>query len=227
MYQSTIDKVLRQLSLRRITKNNNGSFSKDWSIPFITISRDPGSGGKPIAKMTADRLRFRFYNESILKDIAKSAKLRQSVLKEIDEKSRDMITDFTHGLFNPEYVSDITYLQHLIKAILSVAYKGNVVILDHGSNFITPLESGLHVRIIAPYKVRLQRAIEYEGHPLDQAKTIIKEHERDRRQFVKQYFKKDINDLDYFDLIINTANLSIYDASVLIETAFKQKFNLD
>lgn len=42
--------------------------------PFITIAREPGSGGAPIAKAVADKLGYLFVNEQIIEEIARSTK---------------------------------------------------------------------------------------------------------------------------------------------------------
>lgn len=222
-----ITKVMRELKLRQV---KTGVGDDDMLVgrfpPFITVSREPGSGGHPIAEMVAKKLGYSFYDSAIIEDIAKSAKLRKSVLEEVDEKGRSLVTDFIHGLFNPEYVSDATYMRHLCKVILSVAYKGKVVILGRGSNFITPFAAGLHVRVTAPYRVRLQRAIDFEGHSPAKARKVIKGHEKDRKEFVKQYFGKSIVNPKHYDMVINTSFLSMEDAADLIVNAYKKKFSL-
>jgi len=195
--------------------------------PFITIARDPGSGGKLIGQEVARELGFAFYDHELLEEIAKSTKMRQSVLNQVDEKSRTALQDLIQGLMNPNYVSDVTYFSQLCKVILSLAYKGKVVILGRGANFITPFARGLHVRITAPTQVCIQRAIDYEGHAPEVAREIVKKYETDRREFVRQYFDKDIKKSDYYDLVINTTFYTPKEAAAIVTRAFKKKFNLE
>jgi cytidylate kinase len=218
-----LEKVFRRRALQEeISEATHPALS--FPIPFITIARDPGSGGNPIGREVAKRLGFRFYDQELLEEIAKKNKMRKEILQELDEQSRSAIQDLIHGLFNPEYVSDITFVRQLSKVVLTLAYKGNSVILGRGACFITPKDKGLHVRITAPMPTRIERAIQYEGHSLGKAKEVIAKYEKGRRDFVKQYFGKDVRHADYYDLVINTENLSAKDSADLVIEAFYKKF---
>src|SRR3989338_5051446 len=119
--------------------------------PVITISREPGSGGRPIAEMVAKTLRFELYDEKFIEDIAKSTKRRTDLIKSVDEKARGLVTDMLQSILNPDYISDMTYIRHAAKVILTRAHRGKAVFLDRGTNFIIPAESTLRVRVQAPY----------------------------------------------------------------------------
>jgi len=106
--------------------------------PFITISRESGSGGAPIAKMVAGSLGFELYDEKFVEAIAKSAKKRTELIKSVDEKARGLVADVLQSVLNPEYISDMTYIRHAAKVVLTRAHKGKVVFLDRGANFMIP-----------------------------------------------------------------------------------------
>lgn len=196
------------------------SFSK----PFITIAREPGSGGAPIAKKVAEKLGYEYVDEQIIDKISHSTKKRKAIVKAIDEKSRSKIEDVVHSLLNKEYIDDITYISELVKIVLAYAHRGNVVILGRGANYICPFGKGLHVNIVAPYDVRVSRAMKYEEFDKKQAKERIREVEKERRDFVKQYFKKDLKRSNAYDLTINTTYYDINKAADLIVEAFYGKF---
>ena len=69
--------------------------------PFITVSRESGSGGAPIAKMVAGSLGFELYDEKFVEAIAKSAKKRTELIKSVDEKARGLVTDVLQSVLNP------------------------------------------------------------------------------------------------------------------------------
>ncbi|HKY74232.1 MAG TPA: cytidylate kinase-like family protein [Patescibacteria group bacterium] len=228
-YASLVDKVMTALHLREATERSYANeplvAAERFSKPFITIARDPGSGGKLVGQEVAKRLGFAFYDHELIEEIAKSTKLRKSVLDQVDEKGRTALQDLIQGLINPNYVSDVTYFTALCKVILSLAYRGNVVILGRGANFITPFAQGLHVRIAAPMQVCIQRAMDFEGHPYAVAKEIVQKNEADRREFVRQYFGKDIRRSDCYDLTINTVFFRPHEVAEIVIRAFEQKFH--
>jgi cytidylate kinase len=213
----------------------NDAFTKDelenqiishhlFPKPSITISRDPGSGGRPIARQVAKRLGFKFYDEELIVAIAKSAKRTKQIITDVDEKSRSGIQDLVHTLFNPEYISEATYLNHLINVVMSLAHQGNAVILGRGANFIVPKEKVLSVLITAPKNVRIERAAKFEKVTHKKAVKIVEKFSKERRDFVKQYFKKNYSDVNYYDLVINSEHLDLDRTSELIITAFRLKF---
>lgn len=227
IYQELITKAMTELGLRRVRGSNISEEQIEFFDklpPIITVSRDSGSGGRPIAKMLSRKLGFKFYNSELMKKIAKSSKMRKGLLSQVDEKGRGLMTDFVHNMFNPDYVSDVDYMRHLCKVVLTIAYKGNAIILGRGANFITPQSSALRVRIIAPKRVRVRRAVQYEKYSLEDAKERIEEKGKDRKEFIKQYFGKNIRDSSNYDIVLNTAFYNLEQSVKVIETAFRQKF---
>lgn len=217
-----VDKLFQQneITQRWIGDDNDDNHFK----PFITIARSPGSGGKPIAKMVSEKLHFEFYDDKLIEEVAKSAKLRTEILERIDEKTRTAIQDLVHNVLNPDYVPETRYIKHLCKVVLSLAQSGKVVLLGRGSNFITPDALGLHVQVTAPYRVCVSRAVQYEKVSYSKAREIIKEVTEDRRGFVQQYFGKDLFNPIYYDLTINTTHFDIEQSAEMIIQAFKTKF---
>lgn len=195
-----------------------------FAKPFITIAREPGSGGAPIAKALAEKLKYEYVDEQLVDEVARSTRRRKEVIRTLDEKSRSAVEDLVHSVLNPEYVDESRYIQELFHIILAYAYKGEVVILGRGANFITPFARGLHVLVVAPYAVRVQRAMDFECHSKDKAKQVIAEVEEQRRDFVKQYISKDVRKPYVYDLTINTQYFDIEQSRDLIISALKKKF---
>lgn len=222
-----LEKAATWFGLRRRVEDFYSQKQSDLSLsnfPSITIARDPGSGGRPIAVEVANRLGMKFYDEALIDKISKSTKMRREVIRRVDERTRGVIDDMVHSLLNPDYVSDVTYLQHLIQCTLAIGHEGNSVILGRGSNFILSRQSSLDVLITAPYKTRVERAIQYEGISHDEARERIGKITDERKRFVSDYFGKDYTNSNYYDLVINTEHFSIESASKVITYAFRKKF---
>lgn len=226
IYSRLINKVVKAKSLLRVGRTGTEKTDPEerFKEPFITISREPGSGGKPVAELVAKKLGFRFYDKQILEDLSKSVRHRKELLKKIDERGRSAVEDLVHSVFNPDYVSDVRYIKHLCRVVLAAAIQGEVVILGRGANFITPFGKGLHVRISAPYLIRIDRAVKHEDIPREKAVKIIKNVDLRRKEYIRQYFGKNISNTNYYDLVINTANMSIKDTAEHVVLALKNKF---
>ena len=192
--------------------------------PFITISRESGSGGTPIAKLVAKKLKFKFYNKKLIDMIAKKTKKRKVLIESLDEKDRGMVEDIVQSFFNPDYVAGETYFKHLCRVTMTLAKRGNCVILGRGANFITSDYGGLHVRIVAPFLVRAGYTAQYEGYTIYEARERMQKFDKERKDFIKEYFGKDPSNANYYDLVINTEGLKPEAAAEVILTAFKKKF---
>lgn len=225
-YYPFINKIMTSLNIReKLSVGDLDTLESSFIKPFITIAREPGSGGAPIAKAVAEKLGFTFVDDQIVEEIAKSTKKRKAIIEEVDEKSRTRINDMVHSILNEEYVDEVKYLSELVKVILTYALKGQVVILGRGANYITPFAKGLHVNITAPYAVRVQRAMDFEGLSSEKAKEVIKEVEEERKQFVNQYLKQDLRKRNSYDLTINTTYFRVNEARDVIIEAFYKKFS--
>lgn len=224
-YYQLINKIFDSLKIRDALSALNLGDVSPFVRPFVTVARDPGSGGAPIAEKVAQLLGYEYVHEQIVDQISQSTKKRRTIIKAVDEKSRSTIEDIVHSVLNKEYIDDTTYVSELVKVILAYALRGHVVLLGRGANFICPAAKGLHVRITAPYSVRVQRAMEYEGFNRVKAKQVIAKVEAERDDFVRQYFKKDPTEANYYDLTINTAHYTVDAAADVIVDAFYKKFS--
>jgi cytidylate kinase len=226
-YYPLIEKILRSFNLRKNLSKKESLIAAESSFvtPFITVAREPGSGGAPIARRVAELLNFEYVDEQLVDEIAKSTKKRKSIISAVDEKARTQVQDLVHAVLNKEYVEDTKYVTELVRLILVYAHKGRTVILGRGGNFITPFAKGLHVNIVAPYEIRVQRAIDFEGHSREKAKQVIAEVEREREEFIRQYFNSSTRKRSVYDITINTAYFRVEEASRVIIAALKQKFS--
>lgn len=203
---------------------DNVSVEDHFKKPFITIAREPGSGGAPIAKAVAEKLGFVCVDEQVSEEIARSTKLRKGLIQAVDEKNRTKVEDVVQSLLNPDYVDDVKYVTELTKVVLTYAMHGKAVIVGRGGNFLTPFAKGLHVNITAPYELRVQRAMDFEGYSRKKAEEVIAKVEKERKEFVRQYFRKDPSKINSYDLTLNTAYFSVDQARDLIIDAFERKF---
>jgi cytidylate kinase len=212
----------KELLLRDTSKEGVGLKMK--VRPFITVSREAGSGGKPIAKAVAKKLGFKFYDKKLINLIARKAKKRKALIASLDEKDRSFVDDLVHSFLNPDYVPEQTYVKHLCEVVLTVARRGNCVILGRGGNFITNQYGGLYVRVAAPFLVRAGYTSQYEGYSLYKARERVKKFDKERKEFIRQYFGKNPSNANYYDLVVNTTYLEIEDTRDIIIAAFKEKF---
>jgi cytidylate kinase len=159
-----------------------------------------------------------------LEKVAEKLHKPTRIMVDIDEKQRSVIMDIVQNMFNPDYVSDDQYFRNLCQVVYSITQVGGAVIVGRGANFIAPKSYGLQVQIVAPYKVRVARTVQYEQISYSKARDAIRHLSDERAAFVKQYFGKDVSGSKYYDMTLNTTYYTIQGAARLIIDAYKAKF---
>ena len=170
-------------------------------MAIITISREMGSGGIPIAHKVAEKLGYQLIDGEMIMAAAEAYGLSPEAVEQADEKP-------------PHFVDTLDSKQfldlHLIELIiLEAALKGNVVIYGRGGqDLLKDVNSVLRTRIIAPFEDRVERWAEREWLDPDRARYLVRKSDQQRAGFIKYYFDRDWDDCVHYDLVINTQRLS-------------------
>jgi cytidylate kinase len=183
------------------------------AITMVTVSREPGSGGKLIAKGIAECLDFDLFHQEMIHEMALSAKVSARVLESLDEKGLSMLDDWVSVVVHDQHLWPDEYLQHLLKVVSTIGRHGNAVLVGRGSNFILPPEKTLRLRVIAPSSFRAKKVAAEFDLPLKEAERRILNTESNRRAFIRKYFHKEIFDPIHYDLVLNTATISLKEAT--------------
>jgi cytidylate kinase len=182
-------------------------------VPVITLSTEPGSGGRIVARQVAERLNIDLFDRDIVKEVAESVHLSDQVIQSIEKERLSGIQDFISVLVDDKYLYPGIYLNHLTKVVSVIAKHGHAIIVGRGANFIIPPEERIAVRIVAPLINRMENVAREHGVSEEEARQRITNREKRRASFIRQSFKADVSDVSHYDLIINTANMEI-DAAV-------------
>ncbi|MBW2607702.1 MAG: cytidylate kinase-like family protein [Deltaproteobacteria bacterium] len=191
-------------------------------FPVITISREPGSGGRIVASSLAEKLGLDLFHQEIINEMAESAQVSSRILETLDEKGLSVLEEWITSLVDNRHLWPDQYLRHLMKVIGTIGKHGNAVIVGRGANFVLPPEGRTRVRVVAPLDVRVENVSSNFGVSAEDAKRHIIRTESERRAFIRKYFNADITDPINYDLVLNTGTLSIEAAANAIKNALEQ-----
>lgn len=195
--------------------------------PVITISREMGSGGKPIANLTAKRLgkQWKVFDQEIIDEIAKQSHLEKELIKSIDEKRLPLVDELIAEIFGRRFLNLSGYYKHLIKVLSLIGQRGHAIILGRGANFFFP--HALKIRIIADMNQRITWEMTHENMTRVAAVKHIDESDEERQLFVQTLYNHDHKKAHHYDLVIRTGpNLTIEDATDLIVDLAKRRFKI-
>ncbi len=188
-------------------------------LSVITLSREPGSGGKLVAKAVADRLGLELFHQEIINAMAANADTSARVIRTLDERGVSMLEDWVSAAISDRHLWPDEYAQVMMRVIGTIGRHGKAIIVGRGANFVLPPENRFRVRIIAPLEMRVDRVAETFGVAKKEAKRRVLRTESDRRAFVRKYFHSDIRDPANYDMILNTGTLAIESAAAAVCSA--------
>ncbi len=188
-------------------------------VSIITVSREPGSGGRIVAGRLAEKLGIDIFHQEVINEIAKRADVSEKLLESLDERGFSILEDWISSLVYDRHLWPDEYMQHLMKVIGTIGKHGRAVIVGRGANFVLPPEKRFSVRIVAPQPWRIQNVSKEFDITPEEAKRRVMQTESDRRAFIRKYFNADITDPTNYDLVINTATLNVDDTVNVISSA--------
>lgn len=194
-------------------------------LPLITISREKGSGGRPIAYIVAKKLRepWKVYHQEIVDQIVEETHLEKQLVKEVDEANVPLIDEIVADFLGKRYLSRGNYYRKLVKILSAIGNRGHAIIVGRGADYLFP--DALKVRIICEMNQRIQWIMEFEKVSKKEAVRRIEESDRKRIEFIKTLYHHDPRKAHHYDLVIRTnANLSIENAADLIVLMAKKRF---
>jgi len=196
-----------------------GERREEASRPVLTVSRLHGAGGGEVAKRVAEELGLDFFDREIIQQIAESAHLSERVVSSLDEKDREVLTDWLAALSSREYLSPVEYRYHLSRVVGALAHHGGAVILGRGAHLILGEGEALRVLVVAPLEARVRTVMEREGLSERDTRSRIASVEADRKAFLMKHFHVDFPDPTNFDLVVNTAVLGVGGACAAVRAA--------
>ncbi len=210
-------------------------------MPVVTIRGQLGSGASEIGRLVADRLHIDYVDREI---IAHVAELLRSPKQEIAEKemppgtlleriAKALGRSYARGVgfegsYTPTWgmpLDDNLYFVGLESVIKELASSQSIVIRGRGSQFILKdhPRAALHVLVVTPLEIRLNRVMKNLEMDEETAKKEIARSDSSRCAFIKRYFKAELEDPLYYDLVINMDHLDFDAAASIVLNALLLK----
>ncbi|MEX0324438.1 MAG: AAA family ATPase [Puniceicoccaceae bacterium] len=208
---------------------------EELQSPAVTISRQRFSHAHDIAeelltKLSEDPLfnenKWALFDRDLVHKILEDHHLPQAISRYMPE---DRDHDFS-GIINEIlglHPSLWELFHHTCDTILKLASVGNVILIGRGGHVIARnLSHVIHVRIIAPMGMRIQRAASIENISPTAATRMIKHDDHARAAFIKSHFDEDPDNPEAYHLTINTGKTDPKTAADIILSAIKgQQFD--
>ena len=187
--------------------------------PVLTVSRQHGAGADELVKTLAKQLGLDIFDREIIQQIAESTHLSEQVVGALDDKRRELLTEWLSGMASHNYLSSAEYRYQLTRVVGAVAHHGGAIILGRGAHLILGQGEALRVLVVAPLDVRVATVMKRDGISERDARRQIQSVEADRKAFLMKHFHTDFDDPVHFDLVVNTSLLGIANSCAAIGAA--------
>jgi cytidylate kinase len=191
----------------------------------ITIAREFGSMGGPIARELSKELGVKFYDRDIVEEVSKKLNLPISTISNEEEKSNHLLFSHMFPLGTDEdYMQDIIFdVQKDI--ILDLAKKESCILVGRCSNHILEKEkNNINIFIYAPYQKRIQNCVNSLGMTISEAKRMISSVDKARNTYHKKYAGYLPNSPEHTNLMIDSSLLGVTGTAKLIAGVVQQLY---
>ncbi len=183
--------------------------------PFVTISRESGTGGSLLAEALRQRLPcapgtrpWRVYGRNLINEVLRTNDLPGSLARflpedrihEVDASIGELVGLHPNLWWLVEKTNDL---------MRQVARAGNAILVGRGASFATKaIPTGVHVRLVAPPEYRAK--VTAGRLSLREPAAMTRNAARDaaRQRYVRSTFDADVCDPSGYHFVANVAEVS-------------------
>jgi len=168
-------------------------------MSIVTISREFGSEGGPIARQVAQKLGYHFVDKNVIGRI-----LLQYGFVEFKHEYDSVSSFWTN--FDSRRTEMVEMLDRVVRAL---ARHNDVVILGRGSFAVLDgFADVLNVRIQAPLSLRIKRVMTRENiSNVEQAEALVEENYKVRATFIEWFYNVPWDTASAFDIVLDTSKV--------------------
>ena len=205
----------------------------------ITISHLLGCGGARVGASLSEKLSIPFVDSQILKKVSDKLGIPKEDIEHREEKKLSFWETFFRGEamatpllipgkeFIPLMVSDDEMYALETRYIEEAAQDKSCILLGRGANYILR-NHPRHLRIFvyASPEARVGRIAELYHVNASEAQKIMSKNDKDREAYLKTFTKRDMLNLQYYDLCVDTSSLGMETAVEIAMAALGAKLGV-
>ena len=206
---------------------------------IITVSRQFGSGGRTIGRLTAEKLGIPCYDQELIEKIAKESGLDHSVFAREDEKDNlSMNTGFSFSsfaeaitnTFRPSVYNSNTIFTIQSQVIRRLAEEGSTIFVGRCADYVLRDFKGcISVFITSSMKDRIHRIRtinkygDTRGVSDDKLADLLEKGDRKRASYYGDYTFKTWGAAESYDMCLSTSLLGVDGCADIIEETIRRR----
>lgn len=185
----------------------------------IALSREAGARGVVVARKVGELLGWQVFDQELLDFLVNDDAARDQFLADVPAGAREWADSQLDRLRRENRLNVEADTIPMVRLMLTVAARGEAVIVGRGAGFLLPTETTLHVRVVAPLESRVAFIGETQRLTRSEASVELQSRDHLRAEFIDRTFRRAPTDLTSYDLIVNSTRLGVEGcARAIVET---------
>ena len=176
--------------------------------PCITISREFGCEGYPVAERLRELMMQKTGDEwvlidkAVLEEVSRRHNISEEILQTLGENNS--ILNEVLATFSPRWKSDQDCFRLLSRHVVAMAEQGNVIIVELGGAVITRhIEHSCHFRIYGSPSLKTDTLARRLNIATEAAEKLMHRQQKARDHFTRDFLNQDGHDPALYDLLFN------------------------
>jgi len=220
-----VEKQMRNWELARGQRLAGSDTPPREVQPFVTISRQAGSGGRELAAALGETLGWPVFDRQILQSMAGDDTIRHRVYQSLDERDLGWFEESLRAFMQSEFVRN-DYFRRLGETVLSLARQGSAIFVGRGIDLVLPRTVGLRLQIVAPLEKRVEWWCAAHDTTPAVARQDLESMDEERASFIRRHFGADHVEPTRFDLTVNVEHMNRAQAVDIVLAAVRTKLGV-
>ncbi len=191
----------------------------------VTISRQFGSLGRPIAIRMGELLGIPVYDRDIVEKAASQMSLSLQEAASYEENGKTGFLYMKTPLIGKTLELKEKLYETEKKIIIDFVQKGSCIIVGRCSNYILRKEPRhLSVFIYAPFDARMKNCVDTLGMEINEAQKMIADVDKARAAYQKRYTRFAPEALNYSHMLVDSSFLGEEETAQMLAEVVKRKF---
>jgi len=197
---------------RRQKEKAASQHQKPQPHPCLTISREFGCEGYPVAELLRELMMQKTGDEWVLIDrailevVAQRHNISEDILQHLGEENH--ILSEVLATFSPRWKSEQEYFSLLCRHVISLAEQGNVIIVELGGGIIARhIENSYHFRLYGSMEFKVRTIVRRLDIEPEEAEKLIIKRQKQRDHFHRDFLNHDAHDPALYDMLFNNGRI--------------------
>lgn len=192
----------------------------------VTITRQFGSLGRPIARTVSENLGIEYYDRDIVEMTSKDLNLPVSAVSDVEESAKSAFFNMNYPLgMGTTSIQDSVFAVQK-KIIVDLAERESCIIVGRcADHILEDYKNIIHIFIYAPYEARLKNCVERLNMRPDEAKKMIASVDKARESYHRHYCGYVMSDKEHKHVMIDSSLLGVEGTCKILTEIIRKKFH--